>query len=222
MIHGYSREFIEFALKNKALLFGEFTLKSGRVSPYFFNTGCFNTGATIARLGQFYARAIVASGVDFDMLFGLAYKGIPLVTSVAVALAEHHGISKPYAFDRKEVKDHGEGGMIVGAPLVGKVLVIDDVITAGVSIEHGASLIQSAGATMAGIVISMDRQERMQHGEFSAVVEVERKYQAPVMSVAKLADLLIYLKQNRHQADNLAHVHAYNETYGAKQLTVNN
>jgi orotate phosphoribosyltransferase len=217
MLHAYSREFIEFALKNKALLFGEFTLKSGRASPYFFNTGCFNSGAAIARLGQFYARAITASAIDFDMLFGLAYKGIPLVTSVAIALAEHHGISKPYAFDRKEIKDHGEGGLIVGAPLAGRVLVIDDVISAGVSIEHGANIIKAAGATMAGIVISMDRQERTQHGELSAVGEVERKYQAPVLSVAKLADLLHYLQQNRHQADNLARVRAYNETYGAKQ-----
>jgi orotate phosphoribosyltransferase len=136
---------------------------------------------------------------------------------VAIALAEHHGISKPYAFDRKEIKDHGEGGLIVGAPLAGRVLVIDDVISAGVSIEHGANIIKAAGATMAGIVISMDRQERTQHGELSAVGEVERKYQAPVLSVAKLADLLHYLQQNRHQADNLARVRAYNETYGAKQ-----
>lgn len=216
----YQRKFVEFALENKALLFGEFTLKSGRISPYFFNSGRFNTGLAIARLGQFYADAIKASGVSFDVLLGLAYKGIPLVTAVAIALAEHHGIDKPYAFNRKEVKDHGEGGLIVGAPLQGRVLVIDDVISAGVSIAEGAKLIKDAGAEMAGMVISMDRQERTQHGNLSAVAEVERKFHAPVISVIKLENLLQYLESHDHHADDLARIHAYNQTYGAVKETV--
>lgn len=217
-MQSYQRQFIEFALENQALLFGEFQLKSGRISPYFFNSGQFNTGLAIARLGQFYADAIQASGVSFDVLFGLAYKGIPLVTSVAIALAERHGISKPYAFNRKEPKDHAEGGLIVGAALQGRVLVIDDVISAGVSISEGAKLIEAAGAEMAGMAISMDRQERTQNGKLSAVAEVEKKYQVPVISVIKLENVIQYLESHDSHADDLGRIYNYNQQYSAESV----
>ncbi len=213
----YQRNFIEFILQNHVLSFGEFTLKSGRVSPYFFNSGHFDTGMAIARLGQFYADAIQASGVSFDMLFGIAYKGIPLVTAVAIALAEHHGMDKPYAFNRKEVKTHGEGGELVGAPLKGRVLVIDDVISAGISAAEGANIVKKTGSEMAGMVISMDRQERTQEGQLSAVAEVERKYHIPVISVIKLEDLIQYLESHDHHDEDLARIYAYNQTYGASK-----
>lgn len=210
----YQRAFIEFALETEALLLGEFTLKSGRISPYFFNAGRFNTGQSIARLGQFYAEAIIASQLSFDMLFGPAYKGIPLVTTVAIALAEHHNIDKPFAFNRKEPKKHAEGGMLVGAPLKGKVLIIDDVISAGITISESAQILQDANCQMAGVAISMDRQERTQHGEISAVLEVEKAYGAPVINIIKLADLMQYLEDHGQQAENLARIRAYNQMYG--------
>jgi len=168
----YQQQFIRFCLDRGVLRFGEFTLKSGRVSPYFFNAGLFNTGGAVLELGRYYARALVNSGVEYDMLFGPAYKGIPLVTACAAALADRHGQDRPFAFNRKEAKDHGEGGQIVGAPLAGRVMVVDDVITAGTAIRESRDIIAGAGATPAGVLIALDRQERGS-GEHSAVQEVE-------------------------------------------------
>lgn len=213
----YQKAFIEFALESKALRFGEYTIKSGRVSPYFFNTGFFNSGHKIARLGQFYAEAIIASGLSFDMLFGPAYKGIPLVTAVAIALAEQHGLDLPYAFNRKEVKPHGEGGLIVGAHLEGKVLVIDDVISAGVTIGETAAIVKEAQCEMTGLCISMDRQERTQHGTLSAVEEVSRAYHTPVLSIITLADLIHYLEAHGQYPAELEKIYAYNKQYGSSQ-----
>lgn len=210
----YQREFIEFALENKALRFGEFKIKSGRMSPYFFNAGLFNTGKAIARLGQFYAQAIISSGIAFDMLFGPAYKGIPLVTSVAIALAEHHNIDKPYAFNRKEVKPHGEGGLLVGAPLEGKVLVIDDVISAGVTIGETVEILNTASCEMVGIAISMNRQERTQHGDVSAVKQVENTYHIPVISIIQLANLMQYLEEHGQYPAELERINEYRKMYG--------
>lgn len=208
----YQHDFIEFALRNNALLFGEFKLNSGRISPYFFNAGCFNTGAVIAELGRFYAAAIVQSGLEFDVLFGPAYKGIPLVTTVAVALSEHHGINKPFAFNRKEPKDHGEGGMIVGAALKGRVLVIDDVITRGITIGKVVEMIKQEGAEVAGIAILVDRQERGQ-GTLSAVQEVEQEYHLPVIRVVELTHVLNYLA-SKGETNRLAEMQRYREVYG--------
>jgi len=210
----YQREFIEFALERQALRFGEFKIKSGRLSPYFFNTGYFNTGKAIARLGQFYAHAIMASNISFDMLFGPAYKGIPLVTAVAIALAEHHGIDKPYAFNRKEAKPHGEGGTLVGATLQGKILVIDDVISAGVTIGETVQIIKDAHCEMAGIAISVDRQERTQGGNLSAVEQVKNTYQAPIINIIQLSHLIHYLEQQGQYPEDLARIYAYNKLYG--------
>ncbi|MFC3283951.1 orotate phosphoribosyltransferase [Litchfieldella rifensis] len=190
----YQREFIEFAIDQGVLRFGEFTLKSGRISPYFFNAGLFKSGAALARLGRCYAQAIVASGLAADVLFGPAYKGIPLAASTAVALAEHHGRDLPFAFNRKEVKDHGEGGNIVGADLAGRILIIDDVITAGTAIREVMGLIEAAGAEAAGVVIALDRQERG-NGELSAIQEVEHRYGIPVVSIVTLDMLLAYLEE---------------------------
>lgn len=216
-MQSYKTHFIEFALQNNALLFGEFILKSGRISPYFFNSACFNTGAAISKLGQFYAEAILTADIPFDMLFGTAYKGIPLVTSVAIALSEKHGIDKPYAFNRKEPKDHGEGGLTVGASLAGKVLIIDDVITAGLATESAAHIIQTAGAEMAGICIAMDRQERMKN-ELSSVEEVRQKYHIPVVSVIGLNDLLHYLHVHpQYDAKELDRISAYQQMYGVSK-----
>lgn len=209
----YKQAFIEFALKQEALLFGEFTLKSGRKSPYFFNSGCFNTGQAIAKLGRFYAQAIQASGIEYDVLFGPAYKGIPLVTAVAIALAEHHGIDKPYAFNRKETKAYGEGGAIVGSKLSGRILLIDDVISAGVTINESSEIISDAGATFAGVCISVDRQERG-NGEKSAVKEVEARYQLPVIPVAGLGDIMSYLESEEKGA-LLDKMKLYQQEYGA-------
>lgn len=195
----YQREFIEFALQQKALLFGDFVLKSGRRSPYFFNMGCFDTGAALAKIGRFYAEAILHSGIEFDLLFGAAYKGIFLVTAVVMALAEHYGINKPYCFNRKETKDHGEGGVFVGAPLKGKVLMIDDVITAGVTTHQIVSMIQKTEATLTGAVIAIDRQERAE-GKGSAVQNLEQKYGFPIVPIIRMEHLLEYLRQEgEHQ-----------------------
>lgn len=209
----YQEEFIDFAISNNVLRFGEFTLKSGRVSPYFFNAGLFNTGGTLARLGRFYAAAIDDSGIKFDVLFGPAYKGIPLAASCAMALADYHGRDLPYCFNRKESKAHGEGGNIVGAPLQGKVLVIDDVITAGTAIRESMELIQTAGATAAGVIIALDRQEKGS-GELSAIQEVERDYVIPVLSIIRLDHLLQYLEHHVDMAAHLAAIQHYREQYG--------
>ncbi|MBD3670429.1 MAG: orotate phosphoribosyltransferase [Gammaproteobacteria bacterium] len=209
----YQQEFIQFALECEVLRFGEFTLKSGRSSPYFFNAGLFNTGAMLARLGRFYAQAIVDSGIDFDVLFGPAYKGIPLAATSAVALADHHHRDIPYAFNRKEAKDHGEGGNIVGSALTGRILIIDDVITAGTAIRESMDIISAHGAEPAGVVIALDRQERGK-GELSAIQEVERDYGIPVLSIVKLEQLVQFLEQSTDYSHHLQTVRDYREQYG--------
>ena len=205
-------DFIRLCLDLGVLRFGEFTLKSGRVSPYFFNAGLFNTGHAIAGLGRHYARAAALSGIGFDMLFGPAYKGIPLVTATAAALAEHEGMNLPFAFNRKEAKDHGEGGSIVGAPLAGRVLIVDDVMTAGTAIRESVGIIRSHGATPAGVLIALDREERGQ-GERSAVQEVQETYGLPVVSVLRLRDLVEHL-ESAGDKDFLEAVRAYRNRYG--------
>jgi orotate phosphoribosyltransferase len=209
----YQREFIRFCLDRGVLRFGEFKLKSGRLSPYFFNAGLFNSGDAILQLGRFYASALVDSGVGFDMLFGPAYKGIPLVTATAAALADRHDADVPFAFDRKEAKDHGEGGNIVGAPLAGRVLIVDDVITAGTAIRASFRLIRDHGATAAGVLIALDRQERGQ-GSRSAVQEVEDSLGAPVIRIVGLRDLIVHLEQTPELAEYLPAVRSYRERYG--------
>jgi len=209
----YQQEFIEFALQREVLRFGEFTLKSGRVSPYFFNAGLFNSGEALARLGQYYAQTIVDSGVEFDVLFGPAYKGIPLAAATAVVLAEQHHIDVPYAFNRKEAKAHGEGGNIVGSPLQGRILIIDDVITAGTAIGESMEIIQANGATPAGVVIALDRQERGK-GELSAIQEVEQNFKIPVHSIIQLQLLIEYLENQPGMNENLNAVRAYRKQYG--------
>ena len=201
------------ALELEVLRFGEFTLKSGRVSPYFFNAGLFNTGYAAAKLGRAYSGAVANSGIDFDMLFGPAYKGIPLVALTAAALAEHQGIDVPYAFNRKEAKDHGEGGNTVGAPISGRVLIVDDVITAGTAIRESVEIIRAAGGTPAGILIALDRQERGT-GELSAVQEVERDLGVPVASIIRLEDLVEHLETSEEFGDYLPSVRKYRELYG--------
>ena len=209
----YKREFIRFAIDNQVLRFGEFTLKSGRLSPYFFNAGLFNTGEHLARLSRFYAAAITDSGIAFDTLFGPAYKGIPLAATTAVALYEHFQTNTPYCFNRKEAKDHGEGGSIVGAPLLGKVLIIDDVITAGTAIREAMAIINAAGATPAGVVIALDRQEKGQ-GELSAIQEVEQHYGLQVASIITLADLMAYIQDDPAMAQHAEAIDAYRQRYG--------
>ncbi|CNF12449.1 orotate phosphoribosyltransferase [Yersinia nurmii] len=209
----YQRDFIEFALNKQVLKFGEFTLKSGRISPYFFNAGLFNTGLDLALLGRFYAAALMDCGVEFDLLFGPAYKGIPIATTTAVALAEHHQRDVPYCFNRKEAKDHGEGGSLVGSPLQGRVMLVDDVITAGTAIRESMEIIGAHGASLAGVMISLDRQERGR-GEISAIQEVERDYHCKVISIVTLNDLITYLEEKPEMADHLAAVRVYRENYG--------
>jgi len=209
----YKREFIQFALDNGVLKFGEFTLKSGRVSPYFFNAGLFNTGDQLAQLGRFYAAAIVDSKLEFDVLFGPAYKGIPLATTTAVALSEHHKINTPYCFNRKEAKVHGEGGNLVGAGLKGKVMIIDDVITAGTAIREAMDIIDANNAKAAGVVIALDRQERGK-GEQSAIQEVEANFRIEVVSIITLADLLQFLEGDSAMEQNRTAVEAYRNQYG--------
>jgi len=212
-MRGYKREFIELALELGVLRFGEFTLKSGRVSPYFFNAGLFNTGYAAAKLGRFYATAIAESGVHFDMLFGPAYKGIPLATLTAASLAEQHDIDVPFAFNRKEAKAHGEGGSIVGAPLSGDVLIVDDVITAGTAVREACQIIAAAGARTAGLIISLDRQERGQ-GAYSAVQELQQTLEIPVISIVKLDDLINILEESSEYERHLEPVLAYRREYG--------
>lgn len=208
-----SAAFVEFCLKLGVLRFGSFTLKSGRHSPYFFNAGLFNSGQAIAQLGRFYAHAVMQSGITHDMLFGPAYKGIPLVATTAVALADHHQRDLPWAFNRKEAKDHGEGGSIVGAPLKGRILIVDDVITAGTAIRESVEIIRAAGATVAGIVLALDRQEKGK-GELSAVQEIEQHYSLPVTSIIKLADLIEHLKSSADSSATLDAVQRYRDQYG--------
>lgn len=208
----YQQQFIEFCLQQDVLKFGEFTLKSGRISPYFFNAGLFKTGAALAKLGQFYAQAIIETDANFDMLFGPAYKGIPLVSSVAIALSEQYGQDYPYAFNRKEAKDHGEGGMIVGSALQGRVLIIDDVITAGTAIRHSLELIRQADATLAGVCVALDRQERGQ-GQLSAIQEIEQTNNITVTAIICLRDLIEFLAQDKVYKKQLQQVSDYQEKY---------
>jgi len=196
----YQREFIELCIAVEVLRFGEFRLKSGRLSPYFFNAGLFNTGKAVAALGRHYAAAVAASGLEFDMLFGPAYKGIPLVTTTAVALADGHDMDRPFAFNRKEAKAHGEGGFIVGAPLAGRVLIVDDVITAGTAIRESIDISRAAGAVPAGVALALDRQERGQ-GDLSAVQEVQRAFSIPVVHIITLADLIEHLERADRPAE---------------------
>lgn len=209
----YQQAFLDFAIGQGVLRFGEFTLKSGRVSPYFFNAGLFQTGSALSQLGKFYAQAIVDSGLAFDMLFGPAYKGIPLAAATAIALYEHHGKDYPYAFNRKEAKAHGEGGTIVGAKLQGRVLVVDDVMTAGTAIRESADIVAGQGATLAGVAISLDRQERGT-GSQSAVQEVEALYGINVISIVGLHDVISHVGSHLHDTELLAKVQAYRTQYG--------
>ncbi len=213
----FSRDFIAFACTQGVLRFGEFKTKAGRLSPYFFNAGLFNDGDSLARLSDFYARAIIASGLEFDVLFGPAYKGIPLAAGIAISLSRL-GRNVPYAYNRKEAKDHGEGGVLVGAPLVGKILIVDDVISAGTSVRESVDLIRHAGAQPAGVVIALDRQERGS-GSLSAVQEVEQSYGIPVIAVAALGDLIGFLKGNLDLEKNLDAVVHYRQQYGIQQPT---
>ena len=213
-MRAYKQEFLELSLELGVIRFGEFTLKSGRVSPYFFNAGLFSTGYAAAKLGRYYASAIADSGVEFDVLFGPAYKGIPLATLAAAALAEHHDVDVPYAFNRKEAKGHGEGGNIVGAPLSGKVLIVDDVITAGTAVREAQKIITSAGAELAGLVISLDRQEIGKDSR-SAVQELEQQLNIPVISIVQLDDLIELLEETGEFSDFLEPVMEYREQYGA-------
>lgn len=211
----YKKHFLRFAEERQALKFGEFTLKSGRISPYFFNAGTFNTGEALARLGRYYADAIVESGLEFDMLFGPAYKGIPLVAAVSVALAEHHGRDLPWAFNRKEAKDHGEGGWLVGAPLAGRVLVIDDVITAGTAIREVAALFENSEARMMGVFVALDREERGS-GELSAIQEVQRSLGIPVKSIAAMSDIIAWLETQEGRDADRAALREYRSRYGVQ------
>ncbi|HEU0186754.1 MAG TPA: orotate phosphoribosyltransferase [Gallionellaceae bacterium] len=211
-MQAYRQDFIRFAIQQNVLRFGEFKTKAGRLSPYFFNSGLFQDGAALRELCQFYAQAILASEVPFDMLFGPAYKGIPLAAGTAIALAEQ-GRNVPYCFNRKEAKDHGEGGNTVGAALKGRVLIIDDVISAGTSVRESIEIIRAAGATPCAVVIALDRMERGQ-GELSAAQEVERIYGIPVISIAALDDLLGFLKGHAELQQYLPAVQAYREQYG--------
>jgi orotate phosphoribosyltransferase len=208
----FRQEFIAFAIKKEVLRFGEFKTKAGRLSPYFFNAGLFNDGESLMRLGEFYAEAIQSSGIEFDMLFGPAYKGITLAASIAIAFAKN-GHNYPYAYNRKEAKDHGEGGVIVGSPLKGRVLIIDDVISAGTSVRESVELIHANGAIACGVAIAIDRQEKGL-GELSAVQEVIKTNQIPVCAITNLDDLLSYLKAHQDLVQNLHAVEAYRQKYG--------
>lgn len=211
----FQKNFLNFVIDNEILRFGEFTLKSGRVSPYFFNAGLFDTGEKLSFLARSYADAIVDSGIEYDVLFGPAYKGIPLATATAMALANKHGVNKPYCFNRKEAKDHGEGGSIVGAELAGRVLIVDDVITAGTAVREAASIINNNGAQLNGIAVAMDRQERGT-GSLSAIQEIEQSYQIKVVSIISLQDIVDYLMAggNEQLEPHLDAVVAYREEYG--------
>ncbi|MFO7552302.1 MAG: orotate phosphoribosyltransferase [Haliea sp.] len=213
-MNAYQQEFIELARRHEVLRFGEFTLKSGRVSPYFFNAGGFASGAALAALGRCYAQRIVAAGLEFDVLLGPAYKGIPLAAATAIALADHHGRDVPFAYNRKEAKAHGEGGVLVGAPLRGRVLVIDDVITAGTAVREVIAMIESAGASLAGVAIGLNRQERGA-GELSAIQEIEQEHAIPVLSIIDMSHIIAYLEAaGDDYADALAAMRNYRQRYG--------
>ena len=209
----YQKAFIEFAIEKQVLKFGEFTLKSGRISPYFFNAGLFNTGRDLARLGRFYAAALNDSGIDYDLLFGPAYKGIPIATTTAVALSNDYDLDIPYCFNRKEAKTHGEGGSLVGSELTGKIMLVDDVITAGTAIRESMDIINAHHAELAGVLIALDRQEKGK-AELSAIQEVERDYDAKVISIVKLADVITYLETLPEMKQHLQSVRAYRTQYG--------
>ncbi|WP_314816343.1 orotate phosphoribosyltransferase [Aggregatibacter segnis] len=214
-MENYKQQFIEFALARQVLKFGEFTLKSGRVSPYFFNAGLFNQGADLARLGEFYAAALQDAGLQYDMIFGPAYKGIPIATAVSIALFNRFDINKPVCFNRKETKDHGEGGNLIGSPLRGKVLLVDDVITAGTAIRESMQLIQANNAQLSAVLIALNRQERG-NGELSAIQEVERDYQCDVLSIIDFADLMAFIETQPEYQQYLPAMRAYREQYGIK------
>lgn len=214
-MENYKQQFIEFALARQVLKFGEFTLKSGRVSPYFFNAGLFNQGADLARLGEFYAAALQNAGLQYDMIFGPAYKGIPIATAVSIALFNRFDINKPVCFNRKETKDHGEGGNLIGSPLRGKVLLVDDVITAGTAIRESMQIIQANEAQLSAVLIALNRQERG-NGELSAIQEVERDYQCDVLSIVDFADLMAFIETQPEYQQYLPAMRAYREQYGIK------
>ena len=209
----FQQAFIEFAIARGVLKFGEFTLKSGRKSPYFFNAGLFNRGGDLAKLGRYYADALTDAGINFDVLFGPAYKGIPIATTTAVALADHHDMDVPYCFNRKEAKAHGEGGNLVGSPLEGKVMLVDDVITAGTAIRESMTLIEANTASLAGVLIALDRQERGT-GELSAIQEVERDYNTKVVSIVSLNDVVTYLRSAGGYDEAISAIETYRENYG--------
>jgi orotate phosphoribosyltransferase len=212
-MQNYQQEFIRFAIEKNVLRFGEFKLKSGRISPYFFNSGLFNDGASLSRLGRFYMQAVLKSQVQFDMIFGPAYKGIPLASAMAISLADDYGRTVPYCFNRKEAKDHGEGGILLGAPPAGRVLIIDDVITAGTSVRESVQLIQAANASTAAVVIALDRQERGA-GELSAIQEIEANYSIPVISIISLESLVDYLQKTTGLQQHLEKIQEYRQEYG--------
>jgi orotate phosphoribosyltransferase len=214
-MQAFQKEFIEFAISNNVLCFGDFTLKSGRKSPYFFNTGLFNDGLSLARLGQYFANAIELSGLKFDMLFGPAYKGIPLASAVAIAYNNLYNRNLPFAFNRKETKNHGEGGNLFGAPLCGKILIVDDVISAGTSVNLSAEIICQAGAEAAGVVVAMDRQEQGQTGT-SAIREIEQYHDLDVISVITLDNLIEYLQLQSEMEGHLNNIYEYRKHYGSK------
>ena len=209
----YQHNFIQLAIKHQALCFGEFTLKSGRTSPYFFNAGRFQTGSALAELGRYYAEAITAAKIEFDLVFGPAYKGIPLAATTAIALADQFQRDLPYCYNRKEAKDHGEGGSLVGAPLQGRVLIVDDVITAGPAVREVVSIIQAAGAKPAAVLIGLNRQEKGQ-GELSAIQEVEQSFGIPVVSIINLNHIINYLESQTGQYEMVQKIKAYRTTYG--------
>ena len=214
-MENYKQEFIKFSLAEGVLKFGEFKLKSGRISPYFFNVGLFNSGQSINQLGQFYAKALIASKLEYDMLFGPAYKGISIVTSLATALARDHQINKPFAFNRKEMKDHGEKGLTVGAATKGRVVIVDDVITAGTAVNECARLITQLGGTLVGVLISLDRQEKG-HTNLSATAEVASKLNVPVVAIASLDDLINHLESGHPEVNGcLQDIKKYRQRYGA-------
>lgn len=214
-MEAYKLEFIQFALSRQVLKFGEFTLKSGRISPYFFNAGLFNTGADLACLGEFYAKAIQANGLDYDVIFGPAYKGIPIATTLSVALFNQVQVDKPVCFNRKEVKDHGEGGHLIGAALQGNVLLVDDVITAGTAIRESMALIAANNAQLSAVLIALNRKEKGQ-SELSAIQEVERDYQCQVLSIVDFDDLISFIEQDAQYQQYLPAMRAYREQYGVK------
>ncbi len=212
-MQSYKREFLDFAIARKVLKFGEFTLKSGRKSPYFFNAGLFNTGQDLAKLGRYYAAAMQADGIEFDVLFGPAYKGIPIAAATAIAMANEYNKDIPYCFNRKEAKAHGEGGNLVGSELSGRVLLVDDVITAGTAIRESMQIIQANQAKLTGVLIALNRQEKGT-GELSAIQEVERDYGTKVFSIVTLADVVTYLDEQGNKQDSIDAINRYREHYG--------